>query len=70
MATLCPVQVGQIWQDIDPRMRGRQFKVIRVDYGIRKAIVESLSTHRITEIRLDRFTDTTMGYRLVSEAPA
>lgn len=67
------VQVGQVWEDVDPRMHGRQFRVHEV--GETYAVVQitrpnPYSTTAPTtkrRINLTRFTPTRTGYRLIEE---
>lgn len=73
-ATSPAVQVGQIWQDNDPRGYGRMVRVVEIDAT--HAVVElhvprqhgSAKPGRRTRIRLDRFRPTSTGYRYVGES--
>ena len=60
------VKPGQRWQDIDPRMRGRTFLVVKIQQG--KAVVLVDGTSRICRISLTRFRSNATGYRLVQDA--
>jgi hypothetical protein len=56
------VQVGQVWESCDRRDNGRRIRVIDIDGAY--AVVESTQVRRI---RLDRFNDSSTGYRLVKQ---
>ena len=59
------VEVGQVWEDNDPRSAGRRLRVLAVDAT--HAIVQSpTGLGRKTRIRLDRFRATSTGYRRIS----
>lgn len=59
------VKVGQIWQDIDPRMEGRQIEVIHVGNGF--AACKNLKTNKETRIALKRFKSNATGYKLIKD---
>lgn len=68
---------GQVWADNDPRIPGREIRIVEI--GETHALVElhqprgaghrAAKPGRRTRIRLDRFRPTTTGYRYISEAP-
>jgi hypothetical protein len=71
------VRVGQIWADLDKRSTGRQVVVLQVVRDVNGiplidpyAVVQSPTGRgRKTRIRLDRFRESTTGYRLVRDTP-
>lgn len=66
---------GQIWEDNDPRLAGRQVRIVELD-GTHALVVlhqprppvSSAKPGRRTRIRLDRFRPTSTGYRYIGEA--
>jgi len=67
------VKVNQVWEDNDRRVKGRRFRVDRIDCGlVFVTVIENPeapeTVGRVRRIRLDRFRPTSTGYRLVSEA--
>lgn len=69
------VEVGQVWDDNDPRSIGRQVEVISIDetHATVGVITERgggarPSAPRLTRIRLNRFRPTRTGYRLTTES--
>jgi hypothetical protein len=75
------VRVDQVWQDADPRLErhgiDRRVRVVEVDdthATVERFIppgAEHLHTRpsRRTRIRLDRFRETSTGYRIVEDVP-
>lgn len=66
------VKPGQVWEDVDPRMHGRQFKVRDIDETHATVVItrpnEQASTTRIVyRIKLTRFKPTSTGYRLIQD---
>lgn len=72
------VQVGQVWEDCDPRMmRGniltsepahpRRFKIVWVFYGGHRVEVKDIDTGQVTRIATRRLRPGSRGYRLVTE---
>jgi hypothetical protein len=58
------VEAGQVWEDYDPRMRGRRFRVIEVlSNGC--VACRNLKTDRLSYIGLHRFKPGRDGYKLV-----
>lgn len=62
------IKVGQIWQDNDKRMNGRQIKVISIE-GAYAFCRHPQGIGRPVRIRLDRFRPTSTGFVLISEQP-
>lgn len=74
------VQIGQIWQDNDPRInpRRRLLRITEVTDSAAHAITwyetqqdgawVRTSAERPTRVRLDRLKPTSTGYRLIAEA--
>ncbi len=57
-------EVGQVWEDCDPRMPQRRVRINRIEGAF--AYVQNLKGHRPeTRIRLTRLRPTSTGYRLV-----
>lgn len=61
------VEVGQIWEDNDPRGYGRWIKVLSID-GTHATVQSPSGRGRKTRIRLNRFRPTRSGYVLVTPA--
>lgn len=61
------VRPGQVWEDCDRRMHGRQVRIRAVANG--KAGVEEVGGHRRTRISIRSMYPHSTGYRLVEEAP-
>lgn len=72
------VAVGQIWEDADPRMGGRQIQVYAISglyaecYQVVKGITQLAAGEdaryrngKPRRIRLDRFRPNSTGYRLI-----
>lgn len=60
------VQIGQVWEDNDPRRQGdtpRQVRIEAIDG--KHALVKNLSTRRTTRVLLKRFRPVNSGYKLV-----
>lgn len=68
MANPAPITVakGQLWENNDPRFKGRQIQVERIDS--RYAYCIALSSKRKTRIQLSRFRPIQSGYRLVQDS--
>jgi hypothetical protein len=62
------VQVGQIWEECDPRMVGRRIRVVEVGKTHATVVNSTTGTARKTRIRLDRFKPSSTGYKMVSES--
>lgn len=70
------VVVGQVWEDADPRSRGRRIRITEVDpaEGRARGVVIAQARnvgdeeHQTRWISLKRFRPHHRGYRLVSEA--
>ncbi len=59
------LQVGQVWEDNDPRMYGRRFMIVALNPDTKKAKVEGLLGRR-TYISYQRLQmNNNRGYRLV-----
>lgn len=54
---------GQMWEDCDPRMKGRRFLILSVSNGKARVFTEQ---GRESKIRIDRLKAGNRGYRLVS----
>ena len=65
MKTKQTVEVGQIWEDCDKRCRSRQLKVVHVGQTHAECECYYRGKARIHKIRLDRFKETSTGYRLI-----
>lgn len=61
------VKIGQVYEETDPRMNGRRFRIIAVRHDGRQAIVANSATGRITTIPIDRLRSARgkHGYRLI-----
>ena len=64
------VRVGQVWEDCDPRMTGRQLRVEKVEggYAILRRCFGDRQDTRTTKIRLSRMYPHSTGFRLVQSA--
>lgn len=60
---LIDIQVGQVWEDADPRSRGRYLVVEAVEEGYVGCQV--LKTGKKTRICRNRFKPSSTGYRLL-----
>lgn len=56
------IEVGQTWQDNDPRHAKRRLTVARIEGEYAFCRVRG---GRVTRVRLDRFKPNSTGYRLV-----
>jgi len=65
---MAKVKKGQVWEESDPRARGRRFRVKYVWAKYAEVVTEPPLKPRSTWIRLDRFKDGSCGYRLVEDA--
>jgi hypothetical protein len=59
------VKVGQVWEDMDWRIKGRRLRVYSV--GDDYARVENVETGKRTRIKVKRLKPGSTGYRLVED---
>lgn len=70
-------EVGQVWEDMDPRQKGRRLKIERIEGPTAYVLVltdptlnrqRKTSVGRHTMIALDRLREGSRGYKLVKRA--
>jgi hypothetical protein len=59
------VEVGQIWESMDPRFKPRRMQVVRLYEERGDALCILLDSGRFRTIKLKRFVPRTNGYRLI-----
>ena len=61
------VEIGQVYEDTDPRMKGRRIRIVWKMYGGAYVQAENVATGRLTYIATHRLRPTSgkRGYRLV-----
>lgn len=62
------VKIGQVWRDLDKRMRGRTLLVVSINETHAICSTAGGGTRR-TKIRLDRFKKGSTGFELVHDTP-
>ena len=67
------VQIGQIWEDCDPRTAyksgPRRVEIIELESAETIAVVEDTETKRLARISVRRLKPGSRGYRLVEPTP-
>lgn len=63
------VKKGQVWEEADPRAKGRRFRIKYVWAVYAEVVTEPPLKPRTSLIRLGRFRDSgKRGYRLIEDA--
>ncbi|OHE87257.1 MAG: hypothetical protein A2579_12370 [Lysobacterales bacterium RIFOXYD1_FULL_69_11] len=62
------VKVGQVWDDMDPRSKGRSLEILEIFHADRIAFVKTSAGVK-TRIKIDRLHPNATGYRLRDPAP-
>jgi hypothetical protein len=61
------VQIGQIWQDLDKRMRDRQCKIIEVlDGKVKMQQIFPVMKERVTLVSVSRMHKMSTGWKLIT----
>lgn len=70
------IRVGSVWNDNDPRCKGRTIRIAALESGRAVVVVitdrlgKTPAKARVTTIDIDRLHPTSTGYRLLSEPDA